>query len=116
MKSILIIDNEIGLCEIMREYFETKGYLVIYSLTGGGGLDAFEESNPDIVILEAELNDIKGFDVYEKIRAINPKTKILVTTSSPGQIEYFLEKKLAGVQFLLKPISLSRLCKIMDNL
>ena len=116
MKTILIIDNEMGLCEIMREYFETKGYLVIYSLTGQGGLDAFEESNPDIVILEAELNDMPGIEVFRRMRTSRPETKILVTTSSPGQVEYFLEKKFEGVNFLLKPISLSRLCKIMNNL
>lgn len=116
MKTILIIDNEIGLCEIMREYFELKGYLVIYALTGQGGLDAFEESNPDIVILEAELNDMPGIDVFKKMKDIKPNTKILVTTSSSGQIELFLKKKMHGVQFLLKPISLSRLCKIIENL
>ena len=57
-QKILIIDDEIELCELLKDFFRKRGYEVIYALTGQGGVDAFEAETPHIVILDLKLDDI----------------------------------------------------------
>jgi DNA-binding response OmpR family regulator len=43
---LLVIDDEIEICEILKGFFSERGYKVIYSVTGQGGLDAVSAIKP----------------------------------------------------------------------
>ena len=106
MTTILVIDDELDLCETIKIFFTCRGYKMIYALTGTGGLDAFEAERPSIVILELFLKDMCGMDIIKRIRSKDPSCKIIVITSSTSEKVRRQALKLGVSYYLSKPFSI----------
>ncbi|HVG40949.1 MAG TPA: hypothetical protein VM888_05000 [Chitinophagaceae bacterium] len=61
MKTILIIDDEVDLCKLMKTYFLRRGYQVYISHTLEDGKARFKEIAPDYVFYDGECADFDGF-------------------------------------------------------
>ncbi|MDD5681539.1 MAG: response regulator, partial [Candidatus Omnitrophica bacterium] len=106
---ILVIDDEIDICEMMRDFFNDRGYEVIYSLTGQGGLDAFSIEKPNIVILDLCLKDMSGLEVLKTIKREDPSCIVIIITGSASDNDR-IEALRAGVDYYIcKPCSMSSL-------
>ncbi len=74
-KTILIIDDDIDLVEILRISLENENYNVIDAQNGNTGYNLAHRTNPDLIILDVMMNDIdEGFHTAYKLRK-NPETK-----------------------------------------
>lgn len=113
MRKILIIDDEIDLCRLLKDFFSERGYQVIYALTGRGGLDAFESEKPHIVMLDLRLKDIEGTEVLRKMRATKDPCKIIILTGSAREEDKIKAMKLGANYYIKKPFSLKRLTKLL---
>ena len=116
VKKILVIDDELGFCETIDAFFTSRGYSVIYALTGIGGLDAFEIETPSIVILDLSLEDIPSLDVLKRIIDKDPTCKVIIVTSSISEITRIKVLELGASHFLYKPFSIKALYEYVENL
>jgi DNA-binding response OmpR family regulator len=66
-KRILVVEDELETEEMLRTYFEFCGYEVLSTAWGEDVLDICRESHPDLIILDVQLPDIGGYEVYQEL-------------------------------------------------
>lgn len=80
MIKLLIVDDEKSMGDLIKPFFERRGYSVFYADLGNKGLEIFKNENPDVVLLDLGLPDIDGKEVLSQMRALNKNSKIIVLT------------------------------------
>jgi DNA-binding response OmpR family regulator len=67
--SILVVDDDYELTEMLTAYFQAQGYLAVSVNTGTEALEACDSACPDMVILDINMPDIDGFEVAKHLRS-----------------------------------------------
>ncbi len=115
LSSILIVDDDPGIRDVLGRSFERWGWLVTTAATGGGGLDAYEAEAPDVVLLDLVLPDLDGIAVLRRLRERNPDVAVIMLTGH-GDIETAVEAMQVGAEnFLTKPFDLDHLSAVVDR-
>lgn len=81
-ETILVIDDEVKIIEVIKLYLENGGYSVIQATNGAEALKKQSEFNPDLLILDLMLPDISGEKVCERIREESDVPIIMLTAKS----------------------------------
>ena len=107
MKKILIVDDEKGVADMLRSYFEMQSFQVSVAYSGTDALKQAERS-PDLVLLDINMPDLDGLTVCEKIRAYISCPILFLT----ARIE--TSDKIRGFQagaddYIVKPFDLDEL-------
>ncbi len=110
---ILVIDDEIDICEMLKDFFGARGYKVTYALTGQGGLDAFNVEKPEVIMLDLFLGDMNGLEILKKIKATGSSCAVIVITGSGSEEDEQAAKKLGADFYMDKPFSVARLRKLL---
>jgi DNA-binding response OmpR family regulator len=71
-KSILVVDDEATIRDVIRRYLERDGYRVREAADGYAALDALEDSLPDLIVLDLMLPGIDGLSLTRQLRATRP--------------------------------------------
>jgi len=66
-KRILVVEDEFETAEMLRIYFEFCGYEVLSTAWGRDVLEICRESHPDLIILDIQLPDTDGYEVYREL-------------------------------------------------
>ncbi len=69
LSRILVVDDNRAQRALLRSCLEQEGYEVVEAAAGSEGIDAFEASLPDCVLLDGCMPDLDGFTVCERLRA-----------------------------------------------
>jgi len=104
---ILVVDDELDYCMIMKNYFLQKNYEVFLAFTLKEGLNMIEHNQPDILFLDNNLPDGKGWAHTEEIAKKMPALKIYLISAYHKQTDVIIP--LANVTVWEKPISLNTL-------
>ena len=104
---ILIIDDEIDYCTIMKSYFQEKNYEVFLAYTLREGLQMLERISPDILFLDNNLPDGKGWSYVESIVEKFPHLKLYLASAYYRQSDF--SSPSSNVVVWEKPFSLSLL-------
>lgn len=118
-ETILIVDDEHMILSVTKDLLEELGYRILTASNGVEALAGFEEhkGSVDMVILDMVLPDMGGGEIFDRLRRIDPKLKILLASgySIDGQARSILERGCNG--FIQKPYRLGKLSqKIRDIL
>ncbi|PTY02872.1 hybrid sensor histidine kinase/response regulator [Opitutaceae bacterium EW11] len=110
-ETVLIIEDEASLRELLRTVLEPRGYRVLTAADGAEGIDVLlRETAPiDAVLLDLNLPEIGGVEVFRTLRRIRPETKVLVIS---GNITPEVRRELSDLgqnDFLPKPYQLDEL-------
>ena len=104
---ILLIDDEVDYCMIMKSYLVEKNYEVHVSYTLKDGLAMIEKIRPDILFLDNNLPDGKGWDCVGEIVENNPHMKIYLVSAYYQKNDFVSPSP--NVVVWEKPISISTL-------
>jgi DNA-binding response OmpR family regulator len=107
--NILIIEDELDLCLLLKEYFVRKHYSVSLAHTLADGKALFNELKPGIVILDNNLPDGTGWGSAGDIATSSPNTAIFLISADSSSVQILPEGVTA--QILEKPISFT----VLDN-
>ena len=88
-KKILIIEDDIDLCEILAESFEDEGYAVYHVQNGLTGKRELEENSYDFLLLDIKLPGLTGFDILKWLKHTDKKIKVIVMTGMPLNEEIY---------------------------
>ncbi len=116
MKKFLIVDDEEGIIEEVREFFLEEGFDVYTAETGKNGLELIERVKPDLLMLDIKLPDMLGLDVLKTCKEISPSTKVIVNTGYVDQGLIDEAERLGRDAFLQKPFNLEFLRKEVQRL
>ncbi len=67
MTSILVIEDEKDILDLLDSHLEQAGFEVLTAADGGAGLNLAREKRPDLIVLDVRLPDIEGGDVASKL-------------------------------------------------
>jgi two-component system cell cycle sensor histidine kinase/response regulator CckA len=120
--TLLIVDDEELVLDVGVNMLEKLGYTVLAAKNGTEAVDIFEANKDKIkmIILDIIMPDMGGGEVYDKIKAINPDVKVLLSSgySVDGQAIELLERGCDG--FMQKPFTMEELSgkitQILKNL
>ncbi len=114
--SILLVDDEKGVIEVCSEMLESLGYQVTAVSSGKEAIEALTSAKErmDLVILDLVMPRMNGRQTFEKIRALDPDIKVVVSSgfSREEEIEKMMQQGCDG--YILKPFDMSTLSKKLD--
>lgn len=103
-EKILIVDDEVELAEIVRDYLQAEGYKVQISANGEQALGDFRSFSPQLVILDVMLPRIDGMEVCRNIRS-NSEIPVIMLSARTGDIDKILALGLGADDYMTKPFS-----------
>ena len=101
-EKILIVDDEINICELLRLYLEKEGYVTEVVNDGAKALDAFNSFNPDMVLLDIMLPGLDGWQICREIRKTS-QTPIIMLTAKGEVFDKVLGLELGADDYVVKP-------------
>ena len=109
LNNALIIDDEIDICMLLKNFLIKKSREVMYSTTLKEGLEKFREANPDLLILDHNLPDGHGIDYISKFKESHRGNNVfIIVISAMSNLRNKALENGADL-FMEKPISFSKL-------
>lgn len=105
---ILIIEDEINICNFVKTILETNDYQVLIAQTGESGKTLFFSHHPDLVILDLGLPDIDGCDFIQLIRD-KSDAPIIVLSARTSETDKVNALDLGANDYITKPFSTNEL-------
>lgn len=116
MATLVIVDDEPGIVEEVKAFFEEEGHRVYSADSGEDGIRLVEKIKPDLIMLDMKLPDISGIRVLEAAKKSSPKSKTIVITGYVDQTLIDEAEKLGRDSFLQKPFNFETLKEEVDRL
>ena len=115
MKSILIIDDEIQICESIKMILDYAGYNSTYTTDAKEGLKKLANNQYSALLLDIQMPEITGFDVLKKVKVSNNDLSVIII-SAHGSVENAIKAtKLGAFDFIEKPIDRDKLLISVRN-
>ena len=105
---ILMIDDDLNICESVKLYLEHEGYEVKIANDGVQGVETFKLYSPDIVLLDIMMPKKDGWQVCREIREIS-STPIIMLTAKGEVFDKVLSLELGADDYLIKPFDMREL-------
>lgn len=109
MKKILYVEDEVFLAKIVSETLEARGYEVVVEHDGARAVRKFEESRPDVCVLDIMLPNKDGFAIADEIRDRDSKVPIIFLSAKSGANDVVNGFKKGGNDYVRKPFSMEEL-------
>lgn len=106
---LLIVDDEVEICDFLGSFFEERNYEVKTASSGQAALKLVEQFKPHVVLLDIKMSGMDGTQVLEAIKKKYPRTKVIMVTAleTRDKIEECL--RLGADNYITKPLSLEYL-------
>ena len=113
--SVLVIDDEEGIRETLKQLLEYEGYRVTLAANADQGLARFREDVPDLVLLDIKMPRMDGLEALARIRALDPDA-VVIMVSGHGSVRAAVEAVKSGAyDFLEKPPDRDRVLTTLRN-
>ncbi len=113
---LLVVDDENGILEEVKTFFEEEGFQVFVADSGEEGIQLLKREKPDILLVDMKLPDMSGLLVLKVAKESSPLTKVIVNTGYVDQVLIDQAEELGRDVFLQKPFDLMCLKKEIDRL
>lgn len=104
MDQILIIDDDVALCELVTEYLEPLGFQIESVHRGDAGAERALAGEHSLVVLDVMLPGLNGFEVLRRIRA-ESKIPVLMLTARGDDIDRIVGLEIGADDYLPKPFN-----------
>jgi two-component system nitrogen regulation response regulator NtrX len=112
---ILVIDDEPGIRDALRQILEYEGHEVRVAGSGGEGLTLYPEFRPHLVFLDVKMAGLDGLDTLTRLKELDPAATV-VMISGHGTISTAVDATQRGAfDFLQKPLDSDRLLVTVRN-
>mgnify|MGYP005845363607 CR=1 FL=1 len=116
MSEILVVDDEPGIRELMREILEEEGYEVRMAENGVSARHALEDKIPDLVLLDIWMPDVDGVTLLKEWKTQGRLTMPVVMMSGHGTVHTAVEAtRLGAFDYLEKPIAYKQLLETVKK-
>ena len=112
-QSILIVDDNDMLLELLANGFEMFGFNVWKADNGLDAWNLFKSEKVDIVLTDIRMPYLNGLELSRLIRNVSPKTTIALITGGDGDVAAKLVKDGTADCFFTKPFDLKNVCKTL---
>ena len=108
MKRILIIEDEIAIAELEKDYLELSGFEVEVETTGDVGVERALKENFNLIILDLMLPNLDGFEIFKRIRE-EKNIPVIMVSAKKEDIDKIRGLGMGADDYITKPFSPSEL-------
>jgi DNA-binding response OmpR family regulator len=102
VEKILVVDDDLNICELLRLYLTKEGYNVVIANDGVSAVTMFQEESPNLVLLDIMLPKLDGWQVCREIRKFS-ETPIIMLTAKGEVFDRVLGLELGADDYVVKP-------------
>ena len=106
--SILVIEDDSSIQELIVEFLSSQGYNVDFASDGLEGISKFKQGNYDLIILDIMIPGINGLDILKSIRK-NIETPVLILTAKEELDDKVKAFEIGANDYLTKPFYMEEL-------
>ncbi len=114
MRSVLIVDDEIGVRESLKMILD-KHYEVFLAKNAEEAFSEIKEHTPDVILLDIILPDLHGLKVLERIKQNDPNIIVIMATATMNEKTALEAKKLGAYSYVTKPFDIDELRLIITR-
>lgn len=104
-RTILVVEDDANIAELLRLYLEKEGYTVVVAADGGAGLEKFRSVHPDLVLLDLMLPVLDGWSVLRSIRQ-ESQTPVIMLTARSETVDKVSGLKTGADDYITKPFEM----------
>ena len=109
MKRILVVDDEIAIRNLLKEFLSRKGYDVYTASDGRTAIAKVKEIRPHIVLLDIMMPGMDGIETLKEIRKVDPRVGVIMVTAIFDEELGKRTIELGACDYITKPVSLDYL-------
>jgi len=109
LKTILIVEDEKNIVDILRFNLQREGYQTVEAYDGADGLEKARTSNPDLILLDVMLPKMIGFDVCKTLRSEGNNVPVIILTAREEEADKVLGLEIGADDYITKPFSMREL-------
>lgn len=104
--TILFVDDEIDIIDVVTQYFGNKGYRVLSAQNGIEAIKVLAKEKIDCCFTDINMPEMDGLELAEKIREIDNTIPVIIMTGNPSLENSIQTLKNGVVDYLIKPVNL----------
>ncbi len=109
MAKILVVDDEIDVCDFVKNFFEERNFQVFTALNGNEALRIVRREKPHIILLDIRMREMDGIETLKKIRAVDKDVKVIMVTAVADEDKMEAARELGASEYMTKPLVLEDL-------
>jgi DNA-binding response OmpR family regulator len=109
-KTILIVEDDMGIRVILQDTLASQGYDVKTAEDGIKGLELAKQLRPDLIILDVMLPMMDGYEICKRIRKEGITSPVMMLTVKDEEVDKVLGLELGADDYMTKPFSMKELC------
>jgi two-component system nitrogen regulation response regulator GlnG len=115
MPSLLVVDDEPAILLAFRHTFGSPAIEVLTAETAQEGLDLARRHRPDVVVLDVQLPDATGLEVFRQLHELDARCPVVFVTGKSTTDTAIEAMKLGAYDYLFKPLELAQLRQVIDR-
>ncbi len=115
MPVLLIVDDEPSILHFFRRAFREPAMSVVTACSADEGIAQVSQVHPDVVILDINLGEESGLDVFRRIRELDPKALVIFITGQGTTATAIEAMRLGAFDYLLKPLELDQVTELVER-
>lgn len=104
VKTILVVEDELKIARLVRDYLEQAGYSVLTAPDGESGLALWRSHDPELVVLDLGLPGMDGYDIARTMRR-DSMVPIIMLTARTEETDKIVGLELGADDYVTKPFS-----------
>ncbi len=109
MMRILVVDDEVDICDFVKNFFKDRNFDVDVAYDGKEAISRIKARKPHIVLLDLKMPVMDGLDTLKAIRRIDDKIKVVMVTAVEDTAMAEETKHHGAVEYITKPLLLEQL-------
>ena len=109
MRKLLIVDDEVEICDFLKSFFEEKDFNVRFATSGQKALQAIAKDQPHVVLLDIQMPVMDGMTTLKQIKSQYPGVKVIMVTAVETREKIEEAMRLGADNYITKPLSLEYL-------
>lgn len=105
---ILIVDDDVNICELLRLYLEKEGYETLVANDGENAVEMVQKQTPDLILLDIMLPKLDGWQVCREIRKFS-EIPIIMITAKGEVFDKILGLELGADDYVTKPFEMKEI-------
>ncbi|KJJ83250.1 CheY-like receiver, AAA-type ATPase, and DNA-binding domain containing response regulator [Candidatus Omnitrophus magneticus] len=108
-EKILVIDDEIEICNLLKDFLTREGFVVTIATSAKEGIALFQTIKPNVVLLDIKMPDMYGIKVMGKIMELDKSACVIMVTAVMDQKIAQEALNLGAADYIIKPFELYQL-------
>ena len=113
MPKLLVVDDEIAICDILKHFFVHQGYQVAMATSGEEALVVAATERPQLMLMDMKMPGLSGMEVLKQLRARQDPVKVVIVSSASDDQTIAEARALGAVDYIIKPFHLDYLEQVV---